>query len=213
MIKPLLNFLTAVVFALGVSSSALAESTLEPDVLVKKVTTEVLQIIKTDKELQAGNMKKVFELVDAKILPHCNFNRMTALAVGQSWRNATPEQKTKLTQEFKILLVRTYANALTSYKNQSIDYKPLRMAPTDTDVTVKTEVKQTSGQPIQLDYTLQKKDGEWKVYDIIVAGVSLVTNYRDSFNQEIRSNGIDGLIASLATKNQQGGTPAPAKKS
>lgn len=174
-----------------------------PDVLVRDVTTDVLNIIKADKDLQSGNMKKVFELVDAKILPHFNFTRMTALAVGQKWREATPEQKTKLAAEFKTLLVRTYANALVSYKNQSIDYKPLRMSPADTDVTVKTEVKQTGGQPIQLDYSLQKKDGNWKVYDVVVAGVSLVTNYRDTFGQEIRNGGIDGLIASLAAKNQQ----------
>ena len=194
----------------GAIPSALADEA--PDVLVKNVTTEVLTIIKSDKELQSGNMKKVFELVDAKILPHFNFTRMTALAVGQEWRNATPDQKVKLAAEFKILLVRTYANALTSYKNQSIDYRPLRMSPTDTDVTVKTEVKQIGGQPIQLDYSLQKKDGSWKVYDVVVAGVSLVTNYRDNFNQEIRRGGIDGLIASLATKNQQAGTN-PVKKS
>lgn len=174
-----------------------------PDVLVKNVTTEVLTLIRNDKDLQSGNLKKLLELVDAKILPHFNFTGMTALAVGQEWRNATPEQKAKLTAEFKTLLVRTYANALTSYKNQSIDYKPLRMSPGDTRVTVRTEVKQTNGQPIQLDYSLQKRDDGWKVYDVVVAGVSLVTNYRDSFGQEIRATGIDGLIASLATRNQQ----------
>ena len=198
------NLVTAIAFVMFVLLAALpvrAEDT--PDVLVRNVTTDVLNIIKTDKELQSGNMRKVFELVDAKILPHFNFTRMTALAVGQKWREATPEQKTRLAAEFKTLLVRTYANALTSYKNQAIDYKPLRMSPTDTDVTVKTEVKQAGGQPIQLDYSLQKKDGSWKVYDVVVAGVSLVTNYRDSFGQEIRAGGIDGLIASLASKNQQ----------
>ena len=201
MIKRMLAVCAVALMALGLAQTAVAEDS--PDVLVKNVTTEVLTIIKNDKELQSGNMKKVFELVDAKILPHFNFTRMTALAVGQEWRKATPEQKTQLAAEFKVLLVRTYANALTSYKNQSIDYKPTRMSPTDTEVTVKTEVKQVSGQPIQLDYTLQKKDGSWKVYDVVVAGVSLVTNYRDSFNQEIRKSGIDGLIASLVTKNKQ----------
>lgn len=197
--------LTSVIFSLllwlGLAGAASAADT--PDILVKNVTTEVLTLIKNDKELQSGSMKKLLELVDAKILPHFNFTRMTALAVGQEWRKATPEQKTKLAAEFKVLLVRTYANALISYKNQTIDYKPLRMGPNDLEVTVKTEVRQVTGQPIQLDYTLQKKDDGWKVFDIVVAGVSLVTNYRDSFGQEIRRGGIDGLIASLVNKNQQ----------
>ena len=201
MINRLLALLTLLLAGFAFAGHALAQET--PDVLVKNVTSEVLTIIKNDKELQGGSMRKVFELVDAKILPHFNFTRMTSLAVGQKWREATPEQKTRLAAEFKVLLVRTYANALTSYKNQTVDYKPLRMAPTDTDVTVKTEVRQSSGQPIQLDYTLQKKDDGWKVYDVTVAGVSLVTNYRDSFGQEIRNGGIDGLITSLAAKNQQ----------
>lgn len=201
MIKKLALVFVFLLSCLGLAGAAVAADT--PDVLVKNVTTEVLTIIKNDKDLQSGNMKKLLELVDAKILPHFNFTRMTALAVGKDWRNATPDQKTKLAAEFKILLVRTYANALISYKNQSIDYKPLRMAPTDLEVTVKTEVRQTGGQPIQLDYSLQKKEEGWKVFDIVVAGVSLVTNYRDSFGQEIRSGGIDGLIASLANKNQE----------
>lgn len=210
MIKRLLAICSLVLMTSGFVLPALADEA--PDILVKNVTSEVLTIIKNDKELQSGSMKKVFELVDAKILPHFNFTRMTALAVGQEWRKATPEQKARLAAEFKILLVRTYANALTSYKNQSISYKPTRMSPADSDVTVKTEVNQVSGQPIQLDYSLQKKDGTWKVYDVVVAGVSLVTNYRDNFNQEIRRGGIDGLIASLATKNQQAGTN-PVNKS
>lgn len=201
MIKRLSIAFLFVLSCLGLPAAAGAAES--PDVLVKNVTSEVLTIIKNDKDLQSGNMKKLLELVDAKILPHFNFTRMTALAVGKEWRNATPDQKTRLAAEFKLLLVRTYANALISYKNQSIDYKPLRMAPTDLEVTVKTEVKQTGGQPIQLDYSLQKKDEGWKVFDIVVAGVSLVTNYRDSFGQEIRNGGIDGLIASLASKNQE----------
>lgn len=210
MMKRLALTLFTLLFGFGLAGPVSANDA--PDVLVKNVTGEVLAIIKADKELQSGSMKKMLELVDAKILPHFNFTRMTALAVGQEWRKATPEQKLQLAAEFKVLLVRTYANALVSYKNQSIDYKPLRMAPTDTEVTVKTEVRQTSGQPIQLDYTLQKKDDGWKVFDIVVAGVSLVTNYRDSFGQEIRNGGIDGLIASLVAKNQQTPTSG-AKKS
>jgi phospholipid transport system substrate-binding protein len=157
-------------------------------------------------------MKKVNELVDQKILPHFNFNRMTALAVGQDWRNASAEQKAKLSAEFKTLLVRTYANALVSYKNQSIDVKPLKLDPKETDVTVRTEVKQTSGQPIPLDYSLQKKDDGWKVYDVVVGGVSLVTNYRDEFRQTVRQTGIDGLLASLVTKNTQPVQTPGAKK-
>jgi phospholipid transport system substrate-binding protein len=183
-----------------------------PDALVKRVTAEVLTIIKNDKDLQSGNMKKVNELVDQKILPHFNFNRMTALAVGQDWRSASAEQKTKLSAEFKTLLVRTYANALVSYKNQSIDVKPLKLDPKETDVTVRTEVRQTSGQPIPLDYSLQKKDDGWKVYDVIVGGVSLVTNYRDEFKQTVRQGGIDGLLASLTTKNAQPVQTPGAKK-
>lgn len=194
---------------LPLPAAALADEA--PDALVRRVTAEVLTIIKNDKDLQAGNMKKVNELVDTKILPHFNFSRMTALAVGQDWRSATPEQKTKLAAEFKTLLVRTYANALVSYKNQAIDVKPLRLAPNETDVTVRTEVRQTSGQPIPLDYSLQKKEDGWKVYDVVVGGVSLVTNYRDEFKQTVRQGGIDGLLASLVAKNAQP-VQAPAAK-
>lgn len=174
-----------------------------PDVLVKNVTNEVLTIIRTDQELQSGDLNKVFKLVDDKILPHFNFNRMTALAVGRSWREATPKQKEQLAAEFKTLLVRTYANALVSYKDQTIEVKPLRYSPSDTYVTVRTELKQPSGQSIQLDYSLQNVNSKWKVYDVVVAGASLVTNYRDTFSAEIRNKGIDGLILALATKNQQ----------
>jgi phospholipid transport system substrate-binding protein len=207
------NFFSAVLlsFAIVLSSGAALASDEAPDALVKRVTAEVLTIIKNDKDLQSGNMKKVNELVDQKILPHFNFNRMTALAVGQDWRNASAEQKTKLAAEFKTLLVRTYANALVSYKNQAIEVRPLKLDPKETDVTVRTEVKQTSGQPIPLDYSLQKRDDGWKVYDVVVGGVSLVTNYRDEFRQTVRQAGIDGLLASLVTKNTQP-VQAPAAK-
>jgi phospholipid transport system substrate-binding protein len=212
--KILSNFLSALFlfFVLLVSPGTTLASDEAPDALVKRVTAEVLAIIKNDKDLQSGNMKKVNELVDQKILPHFNFNRMTALAVGQDWRSASAEQKAKLSAEFKTLLVRTYANALVSYKNQSIDVKPLKFDPKETDVTVRTEVKQTSGQPIPLDYSLQKKDDGWKVYDVIVGGVSLVTNYRDEFKQTVRQTGIDGLLASLVTKNTQPVQTPGAKK-
>ena len=198
-------------FALSTPFAASASVDEAPDVLVRRVTGEVLAIIKADKDLQSGNMKKVNELVDTKILPHFNFTRMTALAVGLDWRSASADQKVKLAAEFKTLLVRTYANALVSYKNQAIEVKPLKFDPKETDVTVRTEVKQTAGQPIPLDYSLQKKDDGWKVYDVVVGGVSLVTNYRDEFKQTVRQSGIDGLLASLVTKNAQP-VQAPAAK-
>ena len=200
--------LIASLFSLFVLVSSVG-ATEAPDALTQRVTAEVLTIIKSDKGLQSGDMRKLNELVDAKILPHFNFGRMTALAVGQDWRAASPEQKTKITAEFKTLLVRTYANALVSYKNQSIDVKPLKFAAGETDVTVKTEVKQSAGQPIPIDYSMQFKDGGWKVYDVVVGGVSLVTNYRDEFRQTIRQGGIDGLLALLVSKNNQ---PVATKK-
>ncbi len=174
-----------------------------PDVMVKKISEDVLTIVRQDKDIQSGNTRKAIELVDAKVLPHFNFQRMTSLAMGRDWNKASPEQKTRLTEEFKILLVRTYSNALTSYRDQTLRYKPLRMQAGDTEVVVKTEVVQPGAKPIQLDYSLEKQDKSWKVYDVIVAGVSLVSNYRDTFNQEVRTNGVDGLIQMLANKNKQ----------
>ena len=174
-----------------------------PDVMVKKITEDVLTIVRQDKDIQSGNTRKAIELVDAKVLPHFNFQRMTSLAMGRDWNKASPEQKTRLTEEFKILLVRTYSNALTSYRDQTLRYKPLRMQAGDTEVVVKTEVVQPGAKPIQLDYSLEKQDKSWKVYDVIVAGVSLVSNYRDTFNQEVRANGVDGLIQMLENKNRK----------
>lgn len=183
------------------STSAVAEDT--PDALVKKVTDEVLTIVRTDKDIQGGNTKKAIELVEAKVLPHFNFMRMTALAVGKDWNKATPEQKKKLADEFRTLLVRTYSNALTAYKSQTVVYKPFKMQAGETDVLVRTEIRQPGQQAVQLDYGLEKADNAWKVYDVIVAGISLVTNYRESFAQEVRAGGIDGLINSISTKNKQ----------
>ena len=174
-----------------------------PDVLIKKVTEEVLTIVRQDKEIQAGNARKAIELVEAKVLPHFNFQRMTALSMGREWNKANPEQKIRLTEEFKTLLVRTYSNALTGYRDQTIRYKPTRMPEGGGDVVVRTEILQPGSKPIQLDYALEKKQDGWKVHDVIVAGVSLVTNYRDTFTQEVRANGVDGLIQMLATKNKQ----------
>lgn len=185
---------------------------LAPDVLIKNVSTEVLAVIKSDKDLQSGNTQKAVQLVEQKVLPHFNFPHMTQMAVGQAWRTASPEQKKTLTNEFRNLLVRTYSNALTAYKDQTIDFKPFRMQAADTDVTVRTSVKQSGGKSIPIDYSLEKLPEGWKVYDVIVAEVSLVTNYRSTFNQEIQTAGIDGLIKSLANKNKQLETAAKGDK-
>jgi phospholipid transport system substrate-binding protein len=187
-------------FACFVSGAAFAQEA--PDALVQRVTDDVLEIIRKDKDIQNGDTHKVIELVDKKVLPNFNFTHMTALALGKEWRKATPQQQQQLTAEFKTLLVRTYSNALTGYKNQKVVYKPFKMAPTDTDVLVRTEVHQPGGKPVQLDYSLEKIDANWKVYDVVVAGISLVTNYRDQFGQEVRNGGIDGLIASISAKNK-----------
>ena len=192
--------LIALVFATLLASAVQAQEA--PDVLVKKVTEEVLDIIRKDKDIQNGSAKKVIELVDAKVIPHFNFKHMTALAVGKDWRKASPQQQEQLAVEFKTLLVRTYSNALTGYKNQKVVYKPFKMNAGDSDVLVRTEVQQPGNKPVQLDYSLEKLDAGWKVYDVSVAGISLVTNYREQFGQEVRNGGIDGLIKAIAAKNK-----------
>lgn len=192
--------LFALLFAGFAATAAFAEEA--PDLLVQRVTDEVLEIIRYDKEIQNGSTNKVIDLVEKKVLPHFNFQHMTALALGKEWRKATPQQQQQLTAEFKTLLVRTYSNALTSYKNQKIVYKPFKMGASDTDVLVRTEVHQPGNKPVQLDYSLEKLDSGWKVYDVVVAGISLVTNYRDQFGQEVRNGGIEGLVASIAAKNK-----------
>ena len=174
-----------------------------PDALIKKVTEDVLTIVRQDKDIQSGNTKKAIELVEAKVLPNFNFVHMTALAMGKDWNKATPEQKKQLSDEFKTLLVRTYSNALTGYKDQTVRYKPTKMQAGDAEVVVKTEVVQSGSKPIQLDYSMEKLAEGWKVYDVIVAGVSLVTNYRDTFGQEVRANGVDGLVKMISNKNKQ----------
>ncbi|MGO9445406.1 MAG: phospholipid-binding protein MlaC [Thiobacillaceae bacterium] len=171
-----------------------------PDVLAKTTTQEVIAILKADKDLKSRNINRVYELVEDKVLPHFDFDRMTQLAVGRYWQKTTPEQKQSLVHEFKNLLVRTYASALTSFTNQVVEFKPLALKPDDTDVTVKTEVVQPGGQPIPIDYSMYKTDFGWKVYDVSIDGVSLVINYRASFGNTIRQSGIDGLIALLRAK-------------
>lgn len=187
---------------IGLCLSAAVFANEAPEVLIQRVTDDVLEIVRKDKDIQSGNAQKAVELVDKKVLPYFNFQHMTALALGKDWKKASSQQQTQLTAEFKTLLVRTYSNALTSYKNQKIVYKPFKMADADTDVLVRTEILQPGAKPVQLDYSLEKLDGNWKVYDVVVAGISLVTNYRDQFAQEVRANGIDGLVASLAAKNK-----------
>ena len=184
-----------------------------PDQLVKTVTLEVVDLIAKDKEIQSGNRVKLIELIDAKVLPHFNFTAMTALALGQSWNKATPEQKKRLTEEFRTLLVRTYASALAAYSEQKFDFRPLRAKPTDTDVTVQVRVLQAGAQPVPIDYSMEKTAGGWKVYDVMVGGVSLVANYRTEFNNVVRQSGIDGLVKDLHAKNKGPEAPAaPAAK-
>ncbi len=197
------SFFLKLFFSVLVCAPALAQEAAMPDVLIRKVTEDVLSIVRQDKDLRNGNTKKAIELVEAKVLPHFNFVHMTALAMGRDWNKASPEQKKRLTEEFRTLLVRTYSNALTGYKDQSVRYKPAKILDTDTDVLVKTEIVQSGGKPIALDYSLEKRPEGWKVYDVVVAGVSLVSNYRDTFNQEVRANGVDGLLQMLVNKNKQ----------
>lgn len=188
--------------ALVAPAGAAGDENTPPDVLVREVTNDVLTIVRQDKAIQAGDTARVLSLVEERVLPHFNFRRMTMLAVGRDWRSADAAQQARLTEAFRTLLVRTYSNALTQYRDQTIDFRPTRMAAADTTVQVRTEVKQSGAQAIGIDYTLEKTDKGWKVFDVVVAGVSLVTNYRGSFGEEIRKGGIDGLIASLESKNR-----------
>jgi len=177
---------------------------LAPDVLVKSITEEVVTILKKDQDIQAGDSKKAADVIETKIVPHFDFIRMTRIAMGRNWRVASPEQQKELAGEFKTLLVRTYSTALANYRDQQIDYKPLRSKPEDTEVTVRSDVKQSgSSQPVSIDYEMEKTPNGWKVYDVKVGGVSLVTTYRDTFASEVRERGVDGLIKSLSTKNRQ----------
>ena len=183
-----------------------------PDVLVKTITDEVVTVLKEDKDIQAGDTKKVAGLIETKVLPHFNFTRMTRLAMARNWRLASPEQQAELTNEFKTLLVRTYSTAISSYREQKIDYKPLRAKPEDTEVTVKAEVRQPGAtQPVSIDYEMEKTSNGWKVYDVKVGGVSLVTTYRETFAAEVKDRGVDGLIKSLAEKNRSGERLKPGK--
>ena len=171
------------------------------DEVIRKNVNDVLAALKSDKDLQAGDTKKMEKLAEEKILPHFNFPHMTQLAVGRNWKDASDPQKTSLTDQFRTLLLRTYSSTLSQYRNQTIDVKPLKAAAADSEVVVKTAVIQSGGQPIPIDYSMEKTPSGWKVYDVLIDGVSLVTNYRSSFNTEIKTNGIDGLIKSLTDRN------------
>jgi phospholipid transport system substrate-binding protein len=173
-----------------------------PDALVKRVSSDVMQTIKSDPKVQAGDQQRIREVIETKLLPNFDFDRMTALAMGRNWQKATPEQKQQLTDQFRTLLVRTYSGALSQYRDQQMDFKPLRGDANATDVTVRTEIIRTGQQPVQIDYGMTKGGAGWKAYDVIVGGVSLVTNYRDEFNEQIKNGGIDGLLATLRSKNQ-----------
>lgn len=179
-----------------------------PDVMVKRVAGDVLQTVRTDPKVQAGDQQRIREVIETKLLPYFDFERMTALAMGRNWAKATPEQQKVLVDQFRTLLVRTYSGALTQYRDQTMEYKPLRADPAATDVIVRTEVIRSGQVPVQIDYGLTKTASGWKAYDVIVGGVSLVTNYRDEFNEQIKSGGVDGLIKTLTDKNNRG---APAK--
>jgi phospholipid transport system substrate-binding protein len=185
---------------------AQAQAAKAPEALIKEVSTDVLDAVKADKTIRAGDIRKVITLVDQKVLPYVNFERMTSSAVGRYWRQATPEQQKRLQEEFKLLLVRTYAGALDQVTDQAVTLKPFRGSPDDKDVLVRTEVRGASGgEPIQLDYRLEKTPGEgsgWKIYNLNVMGIWLVDTYRTQFAQEINSKGIDGLIAVLAARNK-----------
>jgi len=175
-----------------------------PDATVKKVAEETLATVRSDPQVQAGNQARIREVVEAKLVPHFDFTRITALAMGRNWRTATPEQQKRLTEEFRSLLVRTYSGALSQYREEKVDYKPLRMNPGENEVVVRTAVLRSSGSPVPIDYSMEKTPEGWKCYDVVVGGVSLVTNYRDEFNAQIQKGGIDGLIKALADRNQGG---------
>jgi len=193
------------IVTLGLAAAALAAGGARaqeaPDALIMRISTDVIESVKADKAIQAGDVQRIIVLVDEKVMPSVNFRRMTASAVGRFWRQATPEQQQRLQEEFKVLLIRSYSGALTQVRDQTVQLKAMRSKPDDEEVVVRTEVR-GKGDPIQLDYRLEKTPAGWKIYDVNVLGVWLVENYRGSFAQEIGAGGIDGLIAKLVEKNK-----------
>ena len=186
------------------AAPAQTQATKTPDALIKDVSTDVLDAVRADKSIKQGDVQKVMTLVDSKVMPYIDFQRMTASAMGRYWRQATPEQQKRLQEEFKTLLVRTYSGALAQVRDQTVELKPMRSAPDAKDVVVKTEIR-GSGDPVQLDYRLEQTAAGWKIYDVSVLGVWLVENYRNSFAQEISASGIDGLISKLVERNKSAG--------
>lgn len=196
------HWILSLITAAAVFASPLAMAEVEaPDALVKRISSDVLASVKADPAIQKGDISRIVALVDAKIMPNVNFSRMTSMAVGRAWRQATPEQQKQLQDEFKTLLVRTYAGALGEVRDQTLSFKPMRSKPEDTEVVVRSEVR-GKGEPIQLDYRLEKADSGWKIYDLNVLGVWLVETYKSQFAQEINTKGIDGLIANLVQRNK-----------
>jgi phospholipid transport system substrate-binding protein len=198
----ILAMAAALTLAFAGVAAAQSNADLAPDVLARNITDEVLQVLRADKDIQSGNMKKAIALVETKVLPHFDFTRMTQLAMGRNWRDTTPEQKKALTQEFRDLLVRTYTVALTQYRNQTVDYKPLKLNPGETEVVVRSQINNPGAAPIAVDYAMSKAPNGWKVFDIAVENVSLVQNYRTTFNTEVQKSGVDGLIKVLADRNK-----------
>ena len=204
--------ITVLVFGLLLSAAAMAANAdmPDPDVLIKNTVKEVLEIVKEDKDIQAGNQQKILALVDAKVLPHFDFERMTRLAVGRGWRSATPEQRQQLVAQFRTMLVRTYTSAFTRYRNQNVEVKPFTMPAGADEVTIRTLIVKPGAQPVAVDYEMEKTSNGWKAFDLTVEGASLVTTYRGTFNEQIQQNGIDGLIKTLTEKNQSLSGNAPA---
>ncbi len=200
-----------IVLALMLSVAVAHADDTPPDVLVKNTTIDVTSILKRDKAEMANDPQKLYALIDTKVLPHFDFTQMTQLAVGRYWRQATPAQQQAMIKQFRTLLVRTYAGSLAAFNNQTIEFKPFNMPQGSTDVVVQTQVKQPGAQPIPIDYSMEQTPAGWKVYDVSIDSVSLVTNYRSSFGSEIRKEGMDGLIRTLTTRNQQDTTSSAAK--
>lgn len=200
-------------FALALAASG-AHAQEAPDALIKRVSEEILETAKTDKQIQAGNQQRIMEVVQSKVIPHVNFQRMTSMAAGRFWREATPDQQSALTSEFRTLLIYTYSGAIAQIRNQKLEFKPLRAAPDDTEVEVRSSVIQSRGEPIQLNYRLEKTPNGWKIFDVNILGAWLVETYKGSFASEISKGGIDGLIRTLSERNKRlaANPPRPAQK-
>lgn len=211
-IRTLLFSLTVALLPMGLPLATHAADE-APDVLVKRVSEEILEVARNDQQIKAGNQQRIMEVVQSKIIPYVNFQRMTSMAAGRFWREATPEQQAQLTNEFKTLLIYTYSGAISQVRNQKLEFKPMRAAPDDTEVEVRSSVIQARGEPIQLNYRLEKTPNSWKIYDVNILGAWLVETYKGSFASEIGKGGIDGLIKTLAERNKRlAASPSPQSK-